>query len=41
MKVLPVSEDDEELGVDVSECGLDAYPEFTKSSVKAPSVYPK
>ena len=36
-----VSEDDEEVGVDVSECGLDAYPEFTKSSVKAPSVYPK
>jgi len=36
-----VSDDDEEVGVDVSECGLDAYPEFTKSSVKAPSVYPK
>ena len=35
------SDDDEEVGVDVSECGLDVYPEFTKSSVKAASVYPK
>jgi len=26
---LRVSEDDEYRGVDVSECGLEAYPEFT------------
>ena len=26
---LRVSEDDEHHGVDVSECGLEAYPEFT------------
>jgi len=38
---LRVSEDEEDEGVDISECGLDAYPEFTKSSVKGPSVYPK
>ncbi len=38
---LKVSEEDEDLGVDISECGLDAYPEFTKSSTTGPSVYPK
>jgi Amt family ammonium transporter len=38
---LKVSEEDEDLGVDISECGLDAYPEFTKSSSTGPSVYPK
>ena len=37
---LRVSEDEEEQGVDISECGLDAYPEFTKSHTQAPSVYP-
>jgi Amt family ammonium transporter len=28
-----VSEEDEYEGVDLSECGLEAYPEFTKSEV--------
>ncbi len=37
---LRVSEHEEEQGVDLSECGLDAYPEFTKSHVQGPSVYP-
>jgi len=37
---LRVSESEEDDGVDISECGLDAYPEFTKSHVQAPSVYP-
>ena len=37
---LRVTEDEEEHGVDISECGLDAYPEFTKSHVTGPSVYP-
>ena len=37
---LRVTEDEEEHGVDITECGLDAYPEFTKSHVTGPSVYP-
>ena len=37
---LRVTEDEEEHGVDISECGLDAYPEFTKSHDTGPSVYP-
>ena len=37
---LRVTEDEEEHGVDISECGLDAYPEFTKSHVTGPSIYP-
>ena len=37
---LRVTEEEEEHGVDISECGLDAYPEFTKSHVTGPSVYP-
>jgi len=38
---LRVSAEDEEDGVDMSECGLDAYPEFSKSMDAAPSNYPK
>ena len=38
---LRVSEEEEEEGVDISECGLEAYPEFSKSLESAPSVYPK
>ena len=38
---LRVSAEDEEEGVDMAECGLDAYPEFSKSMDSAPSVYPK
>ncbi len=37
---LRVSEQEEDNGVDIAECGLDAYPEFTKSSMSGPSVYP-
>jgi len=37
---LRVSEEEEDNGVDIAECGLDAYPEFTKSSISGPSVYP-
>ena len=37
---LRVSEEEEDNGVDIAECGLDAYPEFTKSSMSGPSVYP-
>ena len=37
---LRVSEEEEDDGVDISECGLDAYPEFTKSHTQGPSVYP-
>ena len=37
---LRVSEAEEDNGVDIAECGLDAYPEFTKSSMSGPSVYP-
>jgi len=37
---LRVSESEEDDGVDISECGLDAYPEFTKSHTQGPSVYP-
>ena len=32
--------DEEEEGVDITECGLEAYPEFSKSLDSAPSVYP-
>ena len=38
---LRVSAEDEEDGVDMAECGLDAYPEFSKSMDAAPSNYPK
>ena len=38
---LRVSEDEESEGVDISECGLQAYPEFSKSIEPGPSVYPK
>jgi len=38
---LRVSEDEESEGVDISECGLQAYPEFSKSVEPGPSVYPK
>ena len=38
---LRVTEDEEEEGVDISECGLEAYPEFSKQLDSAPSVYPK
>ena len=37
---LRVSETEEDDGVDISECGLDAYPEFTKSHTQGPSIYP-
>jgi Amt family ammonium transporter len=38
---LRVTVDEEEEGVDISECGLEAYPEFSKQFDSAPSVYPK
>ena len=38
---LRVTETEEEEGVDISECGLEAYPEFSKQFDSAPSVYPK
>ena len=38
---LRVSAEEEEEGVDLSECGLEAYPEFSKSFDGGPSVYPK
>ena len=38
---LRVTEDEESEGVDISECGLQAYPEFSKSVESGPSVYPK
>jgi Amt family ammonium transporter len=38
---LRVSAEEEEEGVDLSECGLEAYPEFSKSFDRGPSVYPK
>ena len=38
---LRVTPEEEEDGVDLSECGLEAYPEFSKSLDSAPSVYPK
>jgi Amt family ammonium transporter len=38
---LRVSAEEEEEGVDISECGLEAYPEFSKQFDSAPSVYPK
>ena len=37
---LRVTLEEEEEGVDISECGLEAYPEFSKSLDSAPSVYP-
>jgi len=37
---LRVSAEEEEEGVDITECGLEAYPEFSKSLDSAPSVYP-
>ena len=37
---LRVTEEEEE-GIDISECGLEAYPEFSKQFDSAPSVYPK
>jgi len=38
---LRVTAEEEEEGVDISECGLEAYPEFSKQFDSAPSVYPK
>ncbi len=38
---LRVTAAEEEEGVDISECGLEAYPEFSKQFDSAPSVYPK
>ncbi len=38
---LRVNADQEDEGVDIAECGLEAYPEFSKSMDSAPSVYPK
>ena len=38
---LRVSSEEENEGVDISECGLEAYPEFSKSFDGGPSVYPK
>lgn len=38
---LRVSKEEEEEGVDISECGLEAYPEFSKSLESAPSIYPE
>ena len=38
---LRVTEEEEKEGVDISECGLEAYPEFSKQFDSAPSVYPK
>ena len=38
---LRVTEEEGEEGVDISECGLEAYPEFSKQFDSAPSVYPK
>ncbi|MBH44336.1 MAG: ammonium transporter [Gammaproteobacteria bacterium] len=38
---LRVNANQEDEGVDIAECGLEAYPEFSKSMDSAPSVYPK
>ena len=38
---LRVTDEEEEEGIDISECGLEAYPEFSKQLDSAPSVYPK
>ena len=38
---LRVTEEEETDGVDISECGLEAYPEFSKASGAKPSVYPE
>ena len=38
---LRVTDEQEEEGIDISECGLEAYPEFSKQFDSAPSVYPK
>ena len=36
-----VTAEQEEDGIDISECGIEAYPEFSKSMDGGPSVYPK
>ena len=36
-----LTEEEESDGVDISECGLEAYPEFSKASGAKPSVYPE
>ena len=36
-----VTAEEEEDGIDISECGIEAYPEFSKSMDGGPSVYPK
>ena len=38
---LRVTDEEEEEGIDISECGLEAYPEFSKQLDSAPSDYPK
>ena len=38
---LRVTDEEEADGVDISECGLEAYPEFSKASGAKPSVYPE
>ena len=38
---LRVTEEEEADGVDISECGLEAYPEFSKATGVKPSVYPE
>ena len=38
---LRVTEEEESDGVDISECGLEAYPEFSKATGVKPSVYPE
>ena len=38
---LRVTEEEESDGVDISECGLEAYPEFSKATGAKPSVYPE
>jgi len=38
---LRVTEEEEQDGVDISECGLEAYPEFSKATGIKPSVYPE
>ena len=37
---LRVTAEEEEDGIDISECGVEAYPEFSKSMDGGPSVYP-
>ncbi len=38
---LRVTEEEEDDGVDIAECGLEAYPEFSKATGIKPSVYPE